>query len=278
MGFKINTNIGAMNAHLSATSNNLGLNNSLTSLSTGLRINKAADDASGLAIGHKLSVQAKGLGQAMRNTNDAIGLIQTADGALEEFGNILVKIRTLAVKAANDTKDDESRSFIRLEANALLAAAEKINSSTRFHNINILDGSGANNGEFTFHTGAYVSDTIRVNIASNSFNDITNFVGNDIAMTSRAYAEGIISAMDVGIENLALKRTTLGTAQNQLESVVRNISHTKINIESAQSQIQDIDFASESVSFARHNILAQSGSYAMSQANVLQDSVLTLLK
>ena len=109
MGFRINTNIGAMNAHRNATMNNIGLDKSLNALSSGLRINKAADDAAGLSIANKLSAQSQGLGQAIRNSNDGIGMIQTADGALEEYGNIMKRVRVLAIQAANDTQDSSSR-------------------------------------------------------------------------------------------------------------------------------------------------------------------------
>ena len=142
MGFRINTNIGAMNAHKSATMNNVGLDKSLNSLSSGLRINKSADDASGLAIANKLSAQSQGLGQAIRNANDGIGLIQTADGALEEYGNILQRVRVLAIQASNDTQDATSRGHIQKEVTALLEEAQDINDTTKFNGVKILDGTG----------------------------------------------------------------------------------------------------------------------------------------
>ena len=160
MGFRINTNIGAMNAHRNATMNNIGLDKSLNSLSSGLRINKAADDSAGLAIANKLSAQSQGLGQAIKNSNDGIGLIQTADGALEEYGNILKRVRVLAVQAANDTQDVTSRGYISQEIVALLDEASDIAGTTKFNGTNILDGTGGAgaNGTFTFHTGAYNGD------------------------------------------------------------------------------------------------------------------------
>jgi len=278
MSFRVNTNISAMNGHRNTTINSVGLAKSLNSLGSGLRVNKAADDASGISLANKLSAQSQGLGQAIRNSIDGIGLVQTADGALEEYGNILKRIRTLAIEAANDTQDADSRNNIRLEANALLSKANEINDTTAFNGVKILNGSGANNGVFTFHTGAYTNETQSVNIASNSFSTITQFVGNDITMSNQAYAENIISAMDLGIKNLDAKRATLGAAQNKLESTLRNISVTQVNVEAAQSQIRDVDFASESANFSKHNILAQSGSYAMSQANAKQQNVMRLFQ
>ena len=155
MGFRINTNVGAMNAHMNATRNNVGLDKSLNSLSSGLRINKAADDSAGLAIANKLSSQSQGLGQAIKNSNDGIGLLQTADGALEEFGNILQRVRVLATQATNDTQDTDSRGFISQEITSLMEAADDIVSTTKFNGINLLDASGGTGGSgtFTFHTG-----------------------------------------------------------------------------------------------------------------------------
>ena len=273
MGFRINTNIGAMNAHRNATMNNVGLDKSLNSLSSGLRINRAADDSAGLAIANKLSAQSQGLGQAIKNSNDGIGLIQTADGALEEFGNILKRIRVLAVQASNDTQDTTSRNYIEKEVIALTAQANDIGADTRFNGQNILDSS-VNAGTFTFHTGAYNGETQAVAILSAS---VTGF-GGTIVVSTRATAEATIASMDTAITALDGRRADLGAAQNKLESNIRNISVTQVNIAAAESNIRDVDFAAESANFAKHNILAQSGSYAMSQANAVQQNVLKLLQ
>jgi flagellin len=274
MGFRINTNIGAVNAHMKSTLNNVGLDRSLTSLSSGLRINKASDDSAGLAIANKLSAQSQGLGQAISNSNDGIGLIQTADGALEEFGNILKRIRVLATQSANDTQDTDSRSFIAKEVEALATQANDIGKKTKFNGIGILDATGGASGTFTFHTGAYSGDTQAVVIGSAS---ITAFAGTFV-VTTRTDAVTTIDNMDTGIKAVDGLRATLGAAQNKLESNVRNISATQVNIAAAESNIRDVDFAKESANFAKHNILAQSGSYAMSQANAVQQNVLRLLQ
>jgi flagellin len=255
--------------------NNIGLDKSLNSLSSGLRINKAADDSAGLAIANKLSAQSQGLGQAIKNSNDGIGLIQTADGALEEFGNILKRIRVLAVQSSNDTQDTDSRSYIDKEVTALVGEAEDIADDTKFNGIKLLNGTGGTAGSFTFHTGAYSGETQTVAIGSNTF---TNVVAGAYIMTTKAGAEATITSIDAGIAVLDGKRATLGAAQNKLESNVRNISVTQVNIAAAESNIRDVDFAAESANFAKHNILAQSGSYAMSQANSVQQNVLRLLQ
>jgi flagellin len=279
MGFRINTNIGAMNAHRNATMNNVGLDKSLNALSSGLRINRAADDAAGLSIANKLSAQSQGLGQAIRNANDGIGLIQTADGALEEYGNIMKRVRVLATQAANDTQDATSRGYISQEVQSLLAAASDIAQTTQFNGANILSGgAGAfGSGVFVFHVGAYQNETQTVTIGSATLAAMGATAGAVIVST-QAQAEAAIALMDTAIQNIDGKRATLGAAQNKLESTVRNISVTQVNVQAAESQIRDVDFAAESANFAKHNILAQSGSYAMSQANAVQQNVLRLLQ
>ena len=266
MGFRINTNIGAMNAHRNATLNNVGLDKSLNSLSSGLRINRAADDASGLAIANKLSAQSQGLGQAIKNSNDMIGLVQTADGALEEQIDISQRIRVLAVQSANDTQDTGSRAHIQTEVDALLLQFSAITDNTTFNDKSLLTGS------------AYTAQTGHKNGQSFDVTMPTVSAAGTQDVSSQAGAEGVISAMDTRIDALSTARAGLGANQNRLESNIRNISTTQINVAAAESNIRDVDFAAESANFAKHNILAQSGSYAMSQANSVQQNVMRLLQ
>jgi len=275
MGFRINTNVGAMNAHMYAVQNNVGLKKSLAALSSGHRINRAADDASGLAIANKLAAQADGLGQAIRNSNDAIGLIQTADGALEEYTNILKRVRTLAVQAANDTQNTASRTAISDEITALMSEANDIAKTTRFNNMKLLDGSH-NSGKFTFHTGAYATETQSITIQSAKIGDVSGT--SSYTVNSQSNAETTISNMDIAIAAIDKLRSKLGAQQNKLESTVRNISVTQVNVTAAESQIRDVDFAKESANLQKHNILAQSGTYALSQANAVQQNVMRLLQ
>ncbi|QOY52008.1 flagellin [Candidatus Sulfurimonas baltica] len=267
MGFRINTNIGAMNAHRNASMNNVGLDKSLNALSSGLRINKAADDASGLAIANKLSAQSQGLGQAIRNSNDGIALLQTADGAINEMTNIAQRIRVLAVQASNDTQDATSRGFIQAEVNELIVESDQIRTSTTFNDKALLTGTGALN----IQIGHKAADAKDVAIAD------ATVVGAQLVGTA-AQAQATITAMDARITALDTIRSNVGADQNSLESVVRNISVTQVNVAAAESNLRDVDFAAESANFAKHNILAQSGSYAMSQANAVQQNVLRLLQ
>ena len=270
MGFRINTNIGAMQAHRNATMNNVGLDKSLSRLSSGLRINHAADDSAGLAIADKLSAQSQGLGQAIRNANDGIGLIQTADGALDEYTNILKRIRTLAVQGANDTQNSASRANIKTELDRLVSELDHIAKETKFNGKQLL----ATTASYKFHVGAYSGETTSTTISNVQSTNVISSVD----ATTQSNAEKLISSADQALETIDTLRATLGAAQNQLESTVRNISTTQVNVAAAESQIRDVDFAAESANFAKHNILAQSGSYAMSQANAVQQNVLRLLQ
>jgi flagellin len=272
MGFRINTNVGAMNAHMYSTKNNVALDKSLASLSSGLRINKAADDSSGLSIANKLSAQSQGLGQAIRNANDGMGLIQTADGALEEYTNILNRIRTLAVQGANDTQDSDSRTYIGKEMVRLQSELDHIATETKFNGKLLLKSDAT----FKFHVGAYKDETTDTAIDGVQASDV---LANKITgLSQQTSAEDIIDMMDSALDTIANLRASLGAAQNQLESTVRNISVTQVNVTAAESQIRDVDFAAESAKFSKHNLLAQSGSYAMSQANAVQQNVMKLLQ
>ncbi len=466
MGFRINTNVGAMNAHMRSLQNNRALDKSLEALSTGLRINKAADDASGMAIANQLKSQANGLGQAIRNANDGINVAQTADGALEEYTNIINTVRTKAIQAASDGQNSDTRKAIQADIDKLLKEANNIAKTTSFNGQNLLDGSFQNK---EFHIGAYSEETVGINIANTKTNAIgvhvdkqgatattgaltggltitdkdgtaitvgatasgantgqtnnsawakaiainavsdktevtaiaTNVVtgksvasgsisagaltingvdigavtvkasdadgalmnainavskdtgvvathdggklvltakdGRDITIsgtgtlsattgisaaikvgnitlvsdhavdlggtgvsaigfaaggehlskesalssidvTTREGAEKAIRTTDAALKQIDAIRSDIGSTQNQLESTVRNISVTQVNVTAAESTIRDVDFAAESANLKKRNILAQSGVYAMSQANAAQQNVMRLLQ
>ncbi len=270
MGFRINTNVEALTAHRNAVQNNIGLDKSLTALSSGLRINKAADDASGLAIANQLSSQSQGLGQAIRNSNDGIGALQTADGALQEYGNIVQRVKVLATQAANDTQNTTSRAAISTEITALLGEANQIVTSTTFNNKGLLNGDVTT---LNVQVGARAKDGLDVGISA-----VAALAATTYTVDTVTNAQNTMSAMSSLITKNDTKRAAIGANQNRLESVIRNISVTKVNVQAAESQIRDVDFAAESANFAKHNILAQSGSYAMSQANSVQQNVLRLLQ
>ncbi|WP_434637253.1 flagellin B [Sulfurimonas sp. NW7] len=401
MGFRINTNVAAMNALRNATQTNLGLDKSLNALSSGLRINKAADDASGMAIANSLRQQAQGLGQAINNANDGIGVTQTADGALDEYTKIIDTVRTKAIQAASDGQTLDTRKKIQADIDRLLEEAQNIASTTSFNGQTLLNGAYQNKA---FHVGAYSGETVKLSISDtqtakvgefalaettvgfgnttgasaagsatlsvtvtnadatttsvtatisvaagandayaiaqslvDSFNQAaqTNGVSvraslfetsnstttspeygfrldsplemstitltdgvNDgktsaiassatvgltnnlstVDVTTRENAEKAIITADYALKDVDKTRSDIGSVQNQLESTIRNISVTQVNVTAAESQIRDVDFAAESANFSKLNILAQSGSYAMSQANAVQQNVLRLLQ
>jgi len=478
MGFRINTNIGAMNAHRNSEQTNLKLDKSLQALSSGLRINTAADDASGMAIANQLKSQSTGLGQAISNANDGIGVVQTADGALDEYENIINTVRTKSIQAASDGQNDDSRAAIQRDIDKLLEEADNIASTTSFNGQQLLNGDFQNKN---FHIGAYSEETVGINIANTHINTIGRHVdtqgssavdtttltagaitintdalasavnvgatsadegkdndtvsiahsassawakaqainaisnltevtavastevngtavvsgtiesgdvtingidigkidvkssdadsglmnainaqtdktgvvatndggklslhsidGSDIVVsgtaaasasnitglavaqntgditlisdhtiqmdkgashigfasgshlskeksstlsaidvTTREGAEKAIRSTDSALKQLDAIRSNIGSTQNQLESTVRNISVTQVNVSAAESQIRDVDFAAESAEFSKQNILAQSGTYAMTQANSVQQNVMKLLQ
>ena len=272
MSLRINTNVAAMQAHRSMTQTDGSLSRSLERLSSGLRINRAADDASGMAIADSLRAQGSGIGQAIRNANDGIAVMQIADGALEEATNILTKVRTLAVQGASDTQSSDSRTYIKSDIDALISSMDAIVTNTKFNGDALLDGSYTGK---ILQIGAYAGETTSVSINSS---DATALGVNALAVSTAATASTSISLVDQALGTLAGIRSDLGSKQNQLESTVRNISMTKVNVAAAESTIRDVDFADESSTFSKYQILSQSGSFALSQANSAQQNVLSLLR
>jgi flagellin len=401
MGFRINTNIAAINAHRNSSMVNKGLNKSLNALSSGFRINKSADDASGMAIANKLRQQAQGLGQSIANANDGIGVAQIADGAIDEYTKIIDTIRTKAVQAASDGQNLSTRTKIQADIDRLMEEAQNIASTTSFNGKTLLNGAFQNK---SFHIGAYSGETVKMSIADSQTHKVGKFAFTELAVgftntetgatavkasvslkiknsdgsikaasgsidlakgaysareitqalidafntkaqtdmvdvrasiveatgskpdkpqytirfdssgdivsgatndevddgigastaadttanltnalstlnvTTRRDAEKAIIIADYALQDIDKTRSDIGSVQNQLESTVRNISVTQVNITAAESQIRDVDFASESAKFSKQNILAQSGTYAMSQANAVQQNVLRLLQ
>jgi len=278
MSFRINSNIGAMNANLHSNINNLGVNRSIESLASGSKLNNSSYNAAGLAIANQLSAQVSGMGQAIMNSNESVGLVQVADGALQEYGNILEDVRRLTIQASNDTLNADNKAIIQQEIDSLMSSADDIAKTTSFNGIKLLDGTGgsAGNGTFITHTGADSGETQSVSIGDAQTASILG--GATIDVTTQANAELSLDTIDSAINSVNGLRADLGASQNQIMSNIRNISVTQINIASAESQIRDIDFAAESANFSNLNILSQTGSFALSQANASQANVLNLFK
>lgn len=277
MSFSINTNISAMTANIHSNLNKSGLDKSLGALSSGSSINSAAYDASGLGIANQLSAQVSGLGQAIMNSNDSIGMLQVADGALSEYTNTLDRVRTLTLQASNGTLGDDDRAIIQNEIDSLMDSANDMAKNTKYNGINLLDGTGGSDGNGTFitHTGADSSQTQSLNIGDAQ---VTSIFGGAIDVTTQDSAINALDSIDNAMKEITSLRSDVGATQNQLLSNIRNISVTQTNIASAESQIRDIDFAAESANFSKANISAQIGSFVQSQANASQSNISNLFQ
>jgi len=243
---RINHNIAALNTYRALTNGTNAASKSMEKLSSGLRINKAGDDAAGLSISEKMRGQIRGLEQASRNSQDAISLIQTAEGALNETHSILQRMRELAVQAANDTNTTEDRQAIQDEANQLAKDLNRIANNTEFNTQKLLDGSGS----FTFQIGANENQTISLSISSmTGQTGLGVATGNteaanaiDISSTS-AVATAAITTIDTAIKSVSAERSKLGAYQNRLEYSINNLNTSAENLTAAESRIRDVDYA-----------------------------------
>src|SRR3954447_17616781 len=267
MSLRINTNVEAFNAHrqLSTTSDKLG--KSMERLSSGYRINRAADDAAGLAISEKLQGQIGGLDQAQRNAQDAISLVQTAEGNLQEVHSMLQRVRELAVQYKNGSLSTNDRAAIQSEVNMLGSEVERIGASAQFNGILLLS-SAAN---ITFQVGAQDGEVITVTTIS---------LGSSASPTVfQLTATGMdISEIDAAIDQISAQRAQFGAVQNRLEHTLSNLAVYQENLTASESRIRDVDMAAEMVNFTKLQILQQSGTAMLAQANQTPQSVLQLLK
>jgi flagellin len=278
MSYRVNTNIEALNAQRNLMMTALAFSKSAEKLSSGLRINRAGDDAAGLSISEKLRAQIRGLNQAVRNAQDGISLIQTAEGALNEVHSILQRMRELAVQAANDTLTTEDRQAIAQELVSLRNELDRIAQQTQFNGQNLLDGSFAAK---LFHIGANQNQTIMITI--NNVNstviggNLSNLVDTFNTTPNQVNAEALITGVDQAIKDVSGVRSGLGAVQNRLEHTIANLSVASENLTAAESRIRDTDMAAEMVNFTRLQILQQAGIAVLAQANVNPQVVLKLL-
>jgi len=268
MSLRIQTNTAAFDAerNLSATSDRM--QKSMARLSSGYRINSAADDAAGLAISEKLRAQIGGLDQAGRNVSDAVSLVQTAEGQLNEVHSMLQRVRELAVQYKNGTLSTEDRTAIQSEVNQLGSEIQRIGTSAGFNGISLL----ATASTITFQVGANDGDVIGVSTIS-----LGSAVSSGVFDLS-ATGTTDISEIDDAINQVSAQRATFGAVQNRLEHTANNLSVYQENLTASESQIRDVDMASEMVQFTKDQILQQAGTSMLSQANQLPNSVLSLLR
>jgi flagellin len=281
MGMQINTNISALNSYRNLSNTQNDLSKSLEKLSSGLRINRAADDAAGLAISEGLRSQVGGLKVAARNAQDGISVIQTAEGALTEVHSILQRVRDLAVQAGNDSNNADSRAHIKTESDALGAELTRIATSTKFNGISLLTGatSGSGAGSLSFQVGAEGGADNQIVVSLTGAD--TTAVGTAVAALTydtAANAALSITAIDTQIKNISTARAGLGAVQNRFESTINSLNVSAENLTAAESRIRDTDMASEMVSYTRSNILSQAGTAMLAQANQSNQGVLQLLQ
>lgn len=291
MGMQINTNVSALNAYRNLSNTQNDLSKSLEKLSSGLRINRAADDAAGLSISEGLRSQVNGLNVAARNAQDGISVIQTAEGALTEVHSILQRMRDLAIQGGNDSNNTESRAALQGEINGLASELNRIGANTQFNGINLMDGAalsfqvGANG-----NTATDLSNTITVNVAdlADAVQGVATLesTGADLAAasvlvdvtTDAASAAAGVELIDAAITNVSTARAELGASQNRFESTINSLNVSSENLAAAESRIRDTDMAAEMVKYTAANILSQAGTAMLAQANQSTQGVLQLLR
>ncbi|ANB59704.1 flagellin N-terminal helical domain-containing protein [Anoxybacteroides amylolyticum] len=270
---RINHNIAALNTYRQLTSGTSAAAKNMEKLSSGLRINRAGDDAAGLAISEKMRGQIRGLDMAAKNSQDAISLIQTAEGALNETHAILQRMRELAVQGGNDTNTTADRNNIQDELNQLLSEIDRISNTTQFNTKNLLDGSFIG----TFQVGANDNQIISLSINSMSTGSgALNVAG--ISVGSNALSSQAIASIDNAISAVSKERSKLGAYQNRLEHTINNLSTSSENLTAAESRIRDVDMAKEMMEFTKNNILTQAAQAMLAQANQQPQGVLQLLR
>ena len=272
---RINQNIMAFNAFRNVSNTTIAMGKSLEKLSSGFRINRAADDAAGLVISQDLRAQVSGLKQATRNAQDGISVVQTAEGALNEVNTMLQRMRDLAVQSANGSNSQGARSAADAEFTALRTEISRIGSSTTFGGLNLLNGQ-AFGSSVNFQIGANNGDTIGVSISGlNSGANVAALSSASVASASGASAA--ISTLDSAISEVSTSRGSLGALQNRFESAINSLQVATENVSASESRIRDTDMSMEMTNFTRNQILMQAGTSMLAQANQLPQSVLKLL-
>jgi flagellin len=275
MALRINTNPVSLRAQQNLSSAQGSLTSNVERLSSGLRINRAGDDAAGSSISSKLSADTRGLKQASRNTNDAISVIQTAEGAMNEVNGLLTRMRELAVQSANGgTMTSSERAYIDQEFQLLESEINRIVNVTEFNGQKLIDGSMSSGVDFQVGMNNTSNDRISLSVADS---DSTALGINDDALTSQTGAQQAIDALDTAIQSVATSRGTLGTTQNRLTVTLTNLANMHENLSAANSRIKDVDVAEESASMTRNQILQQAGVAVLAQANSLPQSALSLI-
>lgn len=276
MGLRINTNTAALNAQRNLYGTKLALDKSLEKLSSGYRINRAGDDAAGLAISESLKGQIRGLKQAWRNSQDGVSMIQVAEGGLQEIGNILIRLRELGVQAASDTIGPVERQLCNVEYQQMLDEIDRIADSTEFNGTPLLSGTGA---VLDFQVGTRNDPNIdRLSFDASKADANSAALGvNLTSVADKASAQNSLAAIDEAIVAVSATRADFGAMQNRLQSTINNISISLENMSAANSRIRDVDIAEETAEMTKQNILMSAGTSVLSQANQTSKQALALL-
>jgi len=276
MGMRITTNVASLNAQRVMTTNSREMQKSMAQLSTGSRITKAGDDAAGLAISENLKSQIRSYGQAARNANDGISMMQTAEQGMGEISNIVTRLRELGVQAASDSIGDQERGFIQKEVDALKSEIQRVAESTSFGSRKLLDGSG---GVYDIHVGTSANEkTDWISYDASQANVTTDSLGiGDLDFVSKEGARAGLAALDSAQSVVNGSRATLGALQNRLSSTVDVIGTMTENMNAANSRIRDTDVAASTSELARNNVLLQGTTATLAQANQLPQMALKLI-
>jgi flagellin len=269
----INHNIPAMDTNRNLGINSLNVNKSLEKLSSGLRVNKAGDDAAGLAISEKMRGQIRGLDMATKNAQDGVSLIQTAEGGMQTIENMLQRMRELAVQSSNDTNTSADRGQIQLEVNALMSEIDRIATQSEFNTMKLLSGGYSDK---IFHVGANVDQNITVKIDAMGTSSLLG--ATSISLSGQTNANANVCLIQSAIDSVSTARAKLGAIQNRLEYSIEYLEVASVNTSAAESRIRDVNMSKEMMNFTKNNILVQSATAMLAQANQQPQSVLSLLR
>lgn len=278
----INTNVSALYSQNAMKSNSRAMNTAMEQLSTGVRINSAKDDAAGMAIGQSMTSQIRGLNQAVRNANDGVNMMQTAEGAMTEQSNMLQRMRELAVQSTNGTYSNEQRSYLNAEFSALTQQIGKISTQTTWNGQTLLAGTNTNSisgtpGNFVFQIGQASGQTLTVHIG-NMGTGSTGLNISGLSIASASGASGAITGIDTALDKINLQRATIGAGINQLNYAADNMTNISANVTQSRSTIMDTDYALATTQLAKTQILQQASTAMLAQANQQAQGVMALLK
>ncbi|MBO9576699.1 MAG: flagellin FliC [Sphingobium sp.] len=276
----IASNVSALRAQNATNSANMGLQTAMERLSTGKRINSAKDDAAGLAIATKMTSEIRGLNAAVRNANDGISVTQIAEGAMGQVGNILQRMRELAVQASSGTVSDTDRQGIQAEVSQLKSQVTAISSRTTFNGISLMNGSasltsGGNGTKVTIQTGNNSGETVDVDIRAV---DLTILGLASLDTSSQTSADSALALLSTALDTISQGRATLGGIQSRLSTTIDNLNSQATNLTEARSRIEDADFSEESTMLAKNQILSQASTAMLAQANQAPQGVLSLIR